>query len=98
LALLQSLLHLSWAYAAYPTLLIAAVSSCCLSLGFPLARQLRPMRRALRLMLLALPAFSLGGLTFGANFGFMPQTLGMALAAGALFMAGPVLGWVAHAG
>ena len=98
LALLQSLFHLPWAYAAYPTLLIAAISSCCLSLGFPLARQLRPMHRALRLVLLALPAFTLGGLTFGANFGFMPQTLGMALAAGALFMAGPVLGWVAHAG
>ena len=56
------------------------------------------MRRSQRLMLLALPAFGLGGLTFGANFGFMPQTLGMALAAGALFMAGPVLGWVTHAG
>lgn len=98
LALLQSLLQLRWAYAAYPTLLIAALASCCLSLGFPLARQLRPMPRGQRLMLLALPAFGLGGLTFGANFGFMPQTLGMALAAGALFMAGPVLGWVAHAG
>jgi hypothetical protein len=98
LALLQSLLHLGWAYAAYPALLIAAVASCCLSLGFPLARQLRLMRRSQRLMLLALPAFGLGGLTFGANFGFMPQTLGMALAAGALFMAGPVLGWVTHAG
>lgn len=97
LALLQSLLHLPWAYAAYPTLLIAAIASCCLSLGFPLARQLRAMPRAQRLMLLALPAFMLGGLTFGANFGFMPQTLGMALAAGALFMAGPVLGWVADA-
>ena len=98
LALMQSLLHLRWAYAAYPALLIAAVASCCLSLGFPLARQLRQMRRGQRLMLLALPAFGLGGLTFGANFGFMPQTLGMALAAGALFMAGPVLGWIAHAG
>lgn len=97
LALLQSLLHLRWAYAAYPALLIAAIASCCLSLGFPLARQLRAMPRAQRLLLLALPAFTLGGLTFGANFGFMPQTLGMALAAGALFMAGPVLGWVAGA-
>lgn len=53
------------------------------------------MRRSQRLLLLALPAFGLGGLTFGANFGFMPQTLGMALAAGALFMAGPVLDWIA---
>jgi hypothetical protein len=97
LALLQSLFHLRWAYAAYPTLLIAAIASCCLSLGFPLARQLRPMPRAQRLLLLALPAFTLGGLTFGANFGFMPQTLGMALAAAALFMAGPLLGWVAQA-
>lgn len=97
LALLQSLLQLRWAYAAYPTLLIAAIGSCCLSVGFPLARQLRSMPRTQRLLLLALPAFMLGGLTFGANFGFMPQTLGMALAAGALFMAGPVLGWVAHA-
>jgi hypothetical protein len=97
LALLQSVFHLRWAYAAYPTLLIAAIASCCLSLGFPLARQLRLMPRAQRLLLLALPAFTLGGLTFGANFGFMPQTLGMALAAAALLMAGPLLGWVAHA-
>ena len=97
LALLQSLLHLRWAYAAYPTLLIAAIASCCLCIGFPLARQLRLMPRVQRLMLLALPAFTFGGLTFGANFGFLPQTLGMALAAGALFMAGPLLGWVAHA-
>jgi hypothetical protein len=96
LALLQSLFHLRWAYAAYPTLLIAAIASCCLSLGFPLARQLRSMPRAQRLLLLALPAFALGGLTFGANFGFMPQTLGMALAAAALFMAGPLLDWVAR--
>ena len=97
LALLQSLLHLRWAYAAYPTLLIWAIASCCLSLGFPLARQLRPMPRVQRLMLLSLPAFMLGGLTFGANFGFMPQTLGLALTAGTLFMAGPLLGWVAQA-
>jgi hypothetical protein len=97
LALLQSLLHLRWAYAAYPALLIAAIASCCLAIGFPLARRLRPMRRRQRLLLLALPAFGLGGLTFGANFGFMPQTLGMALAAAALFMAGPLLGWVACA-
>jgi hypothetical protein len=97
LALLQSLLQLRWAYAAYPVLLIAAIASCCLGIGFVLARQLRPMRRSRRLMLLALPAFGLGGLTFGANFGFLPQTLGMALAACALFLAGPLLGWAAQA-
>lgn len=97
LALLQSLAQLRWAYLVYPTLLIGSIASCCLALGMAMARQLRPLRRPARLALLALPAFLLGGLTFGANFGFLPQTVGMALATAMLALAGPVLRAVAAA-
>jgi hypothetical protein len=98
LALLQGLAGFRWSYEIYPAVVIAAVATCCLAVGFPLARALRPMRRSLRLALLALPAFSLGGLVFGADFGFLPQTIGLALGASLLFAVGPLLRPVASAG
>lgn len=98
LALVQSLLHLAWSYEVYPGVMIAAVAACCLSIGFPLTRYLHTIRRPARLALLAFPAFSLGGLVFGANLGFLPQTLGLALGAGLLFTTGPTLGWLARTG
>ena len=94
LALMQALLNLRWSYAVYPALVIAGITVCCLAVGFPLSQTLRPMRRGIRLALLALPAFSLGGLVFGANLGFLPQTIGLALGAGFLFAVGPMLRWV----
>ncbi|MEJ0063335.1 MAG: hypothetical protein WDO70_09075 [Alphaproteobacteria bacterium] len=97
LALFQSLLNLRWSYEVYPAVVIAAIAVCCLAIGFPLARTLRSMRRGVRLALLAFPAFSLGGLVFGANLGFMPQVVGMAMGAGLLFMLGPVYRWIAVA-
>jgi hypothetical protein len=94
LAMLQTLLNLRWTFEVYATLMISAIAACCLSLGFILARTLRPMSRMMRLVLLALPALSLGGLIFGANSGFLPQTLGLALSAGFLFLLGPSLRWL----
>ena len=52
------------------------------------------MHRVKRLMLLALPAFTFGGMVFGANYGFMPQTIGLALGAGLVFAAGAMFQWV----
>lgn len=95
LAILQALLNLRWSYEAYPAVVIAAIAVCCLGIGFPLAQVLRPMQRSIRLALLALPAFSLGGLVFGANLGFLPQTVGLAIGASLLFMVGPLFRWCA---
>ncbi|MHB8108729.1 MAG: hypothetical protein ACYDHW_01710, partial [Syntrophorhabdaceae bacterium] len=97
LALLQALLNLRWSYEIYPAVVIAVIAACCLAIGFPLARVLQSMPRGIRLALLALPAFSLGGLLFGANMGFLPQTVGLALGAGVLFMVGPLFQWVTTA-
>lgn len=93
LALLQALLNLRWSSEVYPAVVVAAISACCLGIGFPLARALRPMPRSIRLALLSLPAFSLGGLVFGANLGFFSQTVALALGASLLFAVGPLFLW-----
>lgn len=95
LAMLQAALNLRWSYETYPAVVISAIAACCLGIGFPLAQVLRPMQRSIRLALLALPAFSLGGLVFAANLGFLPQTVGLAIGASLLFMVGPLFRWVA---
>lgn len=95
LALLQAVLNLHWSYEVYPALVVSAIAACCLAIGFPFALALRPLRRSVRLALLALPAFSLGGLVFGANLGFLPQTVGLAAGAASLFLAGPLFKWIA---
>lgn len=94
LALAQSLLNLQWSYEVYPAVVISAIAACCLAIGFPLAQPLRSVRRRTRLALLTLPAFTLGGLVFGANLGFLPQTVGLSIGAGLLFAVGPSLRWV----
>ena len=91
LALMQSLLNLRWSFEAYPAVMISAIASCCLAIGFPLDKQLLLIRLRTRLAILVLPAFGLGGLVFGANLGFLPQTIGLALGAGLLFSVGPTL-------
>ena len=98
LALAQSLLNLQWSYEVYPAIVISAIAACCLAIGFPLAQSLRSVRRSTRLALLALPAFTLGGLVFGANLGFLPQTVGLSIGAGLLFAVGPSLRWVSIGG
>ena len=94
-ALVQSLSGLQWAYAVYPSVIVTAVFSTCLSLGFPLAAYLKGFDRRLRLLALCLPAFGFGGLVFAASYGFLPQTLGMTFACTLLFISGPILRWVA---
>ncbi|MEN9864726.1 MAG: hypothetical protein RL748_316 [Pseudomonadota bacterium] len=91
LALMQAMFHQKWSYDVFPALLIVAITSCCMSLGMVLARTLRPLRRSIRFALLALPSFCIGGLTYGAYYGFMAQTVGLALGAGALFLCGHLL-------
>ena len=94
LALIQALFNFKWAFEVYPGVVISALCSCCLALGFPIQSQLRAMARPLRLVLLAIPAFSLGGLSFAANLGFLPQTVGLAFAAALLFVCGFIYRWI----
>jgi hypothetical protein len=91
LGLVQSLLNLEWSYEVYPSISISSISACCLAMGFPLAGLLRSIHRNARLMLLALPSFTIGGLIFGANFGFLAQEVGLSMSAGLLFALGPTL-------
>ena len=94
LAFFQALFHAPWSYEVYPSIVIAALAACFFAMGFPLSRVLRSMHRVKRLMLLALPSFTFGGMVFGANYGFMPQTIGLALGAGLVFAAGAMFQWV----
>ncbi|MGF9693075.1 hypothetical protein AAIH46_09670 [Rhizobium sp. 0TCS1.26] len=98
LALVQSVFGLQWAYSAYPAVIIAAMFSSCLALGFPLAPFLARIERRKRLLLLCLPAFGFGGSVFAANYGFLPQTVGMTSACSLLFLSGPVLRWASSRG
>jgi len=91
LAFFQALFHREWSFEVYPSLVISALAVCCLAAGFPLYSLLAPLRRWFRLVLLVLPGFTLGGMVFGANFGFMPQTVGLAFGAGLLYACGPLL-------
>ena len=94
LGFIQALLNLKWSYEVYPAAAISAVAVGCYAIGFPLAIALRSVDRRIGLLLLCLPAFSLGGLVFGANLGFLPQTFGLALGAGLLFSLGPLSRWL----
>lgn len=97
LASIQSLLNLRWTYDAYPGVVITGVTTCCIAIGFPIAQQLRTLPRYIRLALLASPALSVGGLVFGANMGFLPQTMGLAMGAPLLFIIGSTMKWAASA-
>jgi hypothetical protein len=95
LAALQALLNLRWSDEIYPAFVVTTVAACCLAIGVPLRNYLRPLSRWIRLALLALPSFGFGGLVFGANFGFLPQSVGLALSASLLFVVGALLRWTA---
>lgn len=95
LAFFQALLNIRWSYDVYPAVVISAMSVCCLAIGFPIAGLLKRLPTHIRLALLALPSFSLGGLVFGANLGFLPQTVGLAVASGAVLATGAALQWSA---
>lgn len=93
LGFMQALLHIRWSYEVYPSIVITALASCLFALGFPLFRLLAPFSKSKRFMLLALPAFSFGGLVFGANLGFMPQTVGLAAGSALIFAIGHLFAW-----
>jgi hypothetical protein len=81
LGFVQSLFHFEWSYGAFlPTVSLAfAVGS--LALG-GIIRQVLPVSKKVCLALCTLPAFTLNGFVFGAQWGFFPQVFGLAFAAG----------------
>ncbi|MBA2652440.1 MAG: hypothetical protein H0U73_09275 [Tatlockia sp.] len=97
LAFFQALFKLNWSYDLYPAIIISVITACCLALGFPLAKVLSPLKRKYRLALLALTAFNIGGLFYGATNGFFSQTVGLSLGASLLFVTGPLFYWIATA-
>lgn len=88
LALFQSLLHIKWSYEIYPALVISSIGACCSSIGPCISKTLLKTNRLMRFLILSLPAFSFGGIVFGANFGFLPQTVALCLGSGGIFMVG----------
>lgn len=81
LGFVQSLFRLEWSYYAYvPTVaFVFAVGS--LAIG-GIIRQVIPVSKTVCLALCTVPAFSMNSFLFGAQFGFFPQTFGLALCSG----------------
>lgn len=94
LALLQSIFNLQWSFEAYPSALICAISAACMALGFPLWLYTRLSNRLTLLALISMPSFMLGGLVFGANYGFLPQTVGLSMGVALILLLGPFLNWI----
>ncbi|MCX7114402.1 MAG: hypothetical protein NTW08_00580 [Gammaproteobacteria bacterium] len=81
LGFVQSLFSLKWSYYAYiPTIALGFVTGC-LSIG-GIIRQVTAAPKTVILSLAALPAFSLNGYLYSAQWGFYAQTWGLALATG----------------
>ena len=85
LGFFQSMLNIRWSYDIYPAVVYAPVCATCLTCGFPLAMLLGRFSLVARLMILSIPAYSLGGVVFSASYGFLPQSYGQMFAAAALF-------------
>lgn len=93
LAFVQSLFHLTWSYDAYLSTVSLGVVVGCLFLG-GIVRQVVPLKRPVILALALLPAISSNGFIYGAEWGFFPQTYGLAFALGLCACLPPLLRWV----
>ncbi len=81
LGFVQSLFHLEWSYYAYMATVGVVFALGSLALG-GIIQQVIPVSRAVALTLSTLPAFTVNGFVFGAQYGFFPQSFGLAFAAG----------------
>jgi hypothetical protein len=77
----QSLFHLEWSYYAYGPTVGLVFALGCLAIG-GVIQQVVPVSRVVCLALCTLPAFSMNGFVFGAQYGFFPQSFGLAFSAG----------------
>jgi hypothetical protein len=94
LSFIQSAYNLDWSYKAYPGLMIVLVSTCCLGSGFPISQIFNTISRKKVLGLTILGSFGFGGLIFAANFGFLPEVIGLALGTALLLLIGFNLDWI----
>lgn len=81
LGFVQSLFHLEWSYYAYMATVGVVFALGSLALG-GVIQQVIPVSRTIALTLSTLPAFTVNGFIFGAQYGFFPQSFGLAFAAG----------------
>ncbi|MCF7966200.1 MAG: hypothetical protein K9L79_11765 [Methylobacter tundripaludum] len=81
LGFVQSLFHLEWSYYAYLATVGLVFTLGSLAIGGGI-RQVVPVSRTVGLALCTLPAFTMNGFVFGAQYGFFPQTFGIAFSAG----------------
>ncbi|ARH01449.1 hypothetical protein [Legionella micdadei] len=91
LAFFQAVLHYRWAYSIYPSVILAALVICSLSLGLVISLTVTRLNRIFCLGFLSLPCLGFGGLTFGCLYGFFPQTVGLAMGGAVIFLFGAVL-------
>lgn len=81
LGFVQSLFALKWSYNAYIATVSLALFCGSLALGAVIRRTV-PLRRVIILALSLIPSLTMNGFIYGAEWGFYPQTLGLAFALG----------------
>lgn len=81
LGFVQSLFNLKWSYYAYLAAVSLLFSLGSLAIG-GFVRQVTPVSKLSSLVISILPASSMNGFVFGAQYGFFPQTFGLAFSAG----------------
>lgn len=90
LAFYQALFSIEAPLEIYPAVVIVSISACSLSLGLLLPK-LKKFSINLQLLLLTLPCLTLGGVVFGANLGFLPQSVGVSLSTSFVLILGLAL-------
>ncbi len=80
LGLFQALFHQDWSYNIYPGVIISIITYSGLTIGFSISQIFKKIKTWEIYSLSALPTFTLGGIVFAANYGFLPQILGQTLA------------------
>lgn len=81
LGFVQSLFALKWSYDAFLSTVSVGFVAGCLSMG-GIIRQVIPIRKIVVLALATISVFSMNGFVYGAEWGFYPQTMGLAFALG----------------
>lgn len=93
LGFVQSLFHLEWSYYVYLPTVGLAFALGSLAIG-GVIRQVVPVSRTVGLALCTLPAFTMNGFVFGAQYGFFPQTFGLAFSAGLACLIPGLIGYI----
>ena len=81
LGFMQSLFNLEWSYYIYLATVGLVFGLGCLALG-AIVQQIIPISNLLCMVLVAIPSYSMNGFLFGAQYGFFPQTFGLAFSVG----------------